>query len=148
MKCTNALRDLLSNDAFDVSYGVGEEKDSPSGVVDTKPLAWAQLAEITKCLKVHNRLPAEITDEDIAALSGHTAWRWFENLRDPRLSFLAMNKFAICALAVAAGMALSGCQTTGVDSASSSFAPKTVAKPKASKSKPNIKPVMLTTFMM
>ena len=95
IKCTNALRDMLSNDAFEVSYGIGEEKDSPNDASNTKPLSWAQLAEITKCLRVHNRLPEEITDEDIVALSTHTAWRWFENLSDSRLSFLAMNKFAL-----------------------------------------------------
>ena len=99
IKCTDALRDLLANDAFEVSYGIGEEKDSSSGTVNTKPLAWAQLAEITKCLKVHNRLPTgEISDADIETLSGHTAWRWFENLRNPRLTFLAMNKFALTIL--------------------------------------------------
>jgi hypothetical protein len=95
VKTTNALRDLLGDDAFTVSFGVGEASDN-TGEDHTheKPLPWAQLAEITKCLRSRNLLPASITSEEQELIMEHTAWRWFESLRNPRLSYLAMHKLA------------------------------------------------------
>lgn len=96
VEVTQSLNHLLSDDAFAVSFGVGEEKDDedepkkPSA--KSKPvLSWAQLSEITKCLQTRDMLPPTITSDMQTQISRHTAWRWFENLRHPRLAFLAMN---------------------------------------------------------
>eukprot|EP00586_Coscinodiscus_wailesii_P007434 CAMPEP_0172491680 /NCGR_PEP_ID=MMETSP1066-20121228/22548_1 /TAXON_ID=671091 /ORGANISM="Coscinodiscus wailesii, Strain CCMP2513" /LENGTH=382 /DNA_ID=CAMNT_0013260843 /DNA_START=317 /DNA_END=1465 /DNA_ORIENTATION=- len=83
-------RNVLGDGAEDVTFGVGEEKDGANNGVD-EPLPWAQLAEITKCLKVRGMLPPEITAEDQDLISSHAAWRWFETLRHPRLARLAMH---------------------------------------------------------
>lgn len=88
IRTTAALLDTLGEGALGVSFGVGEEKDDS----DQPPrLGWAQLAEITKCLTVRDILPATISVEDQETISKHTAWRWFESLRHPRLAYLAMN---------------------------------------------------------
>jgi acid phosphatase len=92
IKVTKALGHMLASDAHEFSFGVSQEnagKDS----IEVEPLAWNQLAEITKCLAVRNRLPPGITEADQEAISQHAAWRWFMNMRDPRLSFMAMNPF-------------------------------------------------------
>jgi len=85
----------LGEGALDVSYGVGEEKDDAATVDGSAPppprLTWAQLAEITKCLVLRDKLPPSITQEQQEQISQYTAWRWFESLRHPRLAFLAMN---------------------------------------------------------
>mmetsp|Transcript_18137 Transcript_18137/g.30050 ORF Transcript_18137/g.30050 Transcript_18137/m.30050 type:complete len:507 (+) Transcript_18137:85-1605(+) len=104
MQTTQSLRHLLGDDAFAVSFGVGEENDDKNGTTTTtttkrtkelkKKLSWAQLSEITKCLQTRDMLPASITPEMQQAISKHTAWRWFENLRHPRLAFLSMNTMA------------------------------------------------------
>jgi hypothetical protein len=100
VQTTESLRHLLSEDAFTLSFGVGEEKDDDDDSAGaattklkpkTKPLSWAQLSEITKCLETRDMLPADITPATQESISKHTAWRWFENLRHPRLAFLAMN---------------------------------------------------------
>jgi Histidine phosphatase superfamily (branch 2) len=91
IETTQALKHLLSDDAFSVSFGVGEESNHDPDDAQPKPLSWAQLSEITKCLQVRNMLPTSITDEVQHMISQHTAWRWFENLRHPRLAYLAMN---------------------------------------------------------
>ena len=93
VKCTEAVRDLLGDGAFAHVFGVGEENIS-SKPEHERTLSWAQLSEITKCLKVRERLPPSITAEEQKAVMDHTAWRWFESLRDPRLIHLAMHKFA------------------------------------------------------
>ena len=93
IRATNAIRHTLGDDYEKFIFGVGEENGDSSSDDDahqTKPLAWSQLAEITTCLKARNMLPEEITDADQEAISGHAAWRWFENLRHPRLARLAM----------------------------------------------------------
>ena len=102
IRCTNALRPMLGKGAFEISFGVGEPDTATAAashgteaeLQQQRPLPWAQLAEITKCLKVRNRLPPEITPEDQRAIMDHTAWRWFESLRDARLIHLVMHKFA------------------------------------------------------
>ncbi|CAB9514993.1 Pfam:Acid_phosphat_A [Seminavis robusta] len=92
VRMTAALRDSLGEGAFGVSFGVGEEKDEGNNNNNQQPvLAYTQLAEITKCLEVRNRLPPTITKQDKDKIATHTAWRWFEALRHPRLIYLAMN---------------------------------------------------------
>jgi acid phosphatase len=89
IRTTSALRPLLSEDAFQVSFGVGEEKGSDA---TTEPLlSWGQMSEITKCLSVRDMLPPAITSEMQQEISKYTAWKWFESLRHPRLAYLAMN---------------------------------------------------------
>jgi hypothetical protein len=90
IRVTAALRDSLGEEAFGVAFGVGEEDKSDNP--EERPLAWGQLAEITKCLQVRNRLPPTVSAKDQETISKHTAWRWFESLRHPRLAFLAMNR--------------------------------------------------------
>jgi len=92
VKTTQALQHALADDAHDISFGIGEEKGEISAETKLKPLPWTQLAEITKCLQVRDLLPPDITQEDQEAFASHAAWKWFENLRHPRLSYLAMNK--------------------------------------------------------
>jgi hypothetical protein len=100
LKCTEAVRDLLGDGAFAQTFGVGEDNNSSSNNNNNKPehhqrvLSWAQLSEITNCLKVRERLPPSITVEEQKAVMDHSAWRWFESLKDPRLIHLAMHKFA------------------------------------------------------
>jgi Histidine phosphatase superfamily (branch 2) len=88
VRVTESLKYLLGKGAFEISFGVGEEKADAD---TTKPLAWAQLAEITKCLAIRGKLPDSISSQDLEYIGAHTAWKWFEHLRDPRLVYLAMN---------------------------------------------------------
>jgi len=93
VRATNAIRHTLGDEYEKFIFGVGEESgDSSPGdnSHQTKPLPWSQLAEITTCLKARDMLPEEITDADQEAISSHAAWRWFQNLRHPRLARLAM----------------------------------------------------------
>ena len=97
IRATNAIRHELGDDYEKFIFGVGEENgDDPSSGNNnshqTKPLPWSQLAEVTTCLKAKNMLPKEITDADQEAISGHAAWRWFQNLRHPSLARLAMHE--------------------------------------------------------
>jgi acid phosphatase len=89
IRVTEALKDTLGEGALDISYGVGEEETKEAG---PKTLGWAQLAEITKCLQIRNRLPPAISESETEIISKHAAWRWFESLRHPRLAYLAMNR--------------------------------------------------------
>ena len=38
-------------------------------------------------------LPATISRNDQEALSSHTAWKWFQSLRTPRLAYISMRRF-------------------------------------------------------
>jgi acid phosphatase len=91
IQLTISLQNLLGEGAHGVSFGIGEEKRSAVAPNTTKPLSWAQLAEITKCLAVRDLLPETISIRDQEAIAAHTAWKWFENIRHPRLAYLAMN---------------------------------------------------------
>jgi Histidine phosphatase superfamily (branch 2) len=90
VRMTDALLETLGEGAFNVAFGVAEER-MDHGYHQQPVLAWAQLAEITKCLEVRNKLPSAISQHDTEAIAAHTAWRWFEALRHPRLIYLAMN---------------------------------------------------------
>ena len=97
IRCTNALHDMLGEGAREINFELGEDVRNVPGAsdsVDERPLPWAQLAEITKCLKVRNLLPSLITSTDQMTITEHTAWRWFETFRDPRLIHLATQPFA------------------------------------------------------
>ncbi len=84
---------MLASDAHEFAFGVTAEQAGGDAdiSIEVAPLGWNQLAEITKCLAVRNMLPVGISVEDQEAISQHAAWRWFENMRDARLAFLAMN---------------------------------------------------------
>jgi len=99
LKTTEALRPMLADDAHEVSFGVDQEsivaQEHPGEQeIEIEPLVWNQLAEICKCLSVHGLLPKSITGQDLEKISQHTARRWFQNLRHPRLARLAMGKMA------------------------------------------------------
>lgn len=89
VRCTNALKELLGQNAYGIKMGI----DVPVGDNESV-LPWSQLAEITCCLHTRDRLPKGITPEDREAISSHLAWRWFQSLRYLRLASLAMGKFA------------------------------------------------------
>merc|ERR1712166_359807 len=91
IRVTQELLPLLQDGAFDISFGVEDNEDDE---IDSSPtLSWIQLTEITKCLSVRSMLPESITVEDQQALSDHTAWKWFQSLRSPRLAYLSMRRF-------------------------------------------------------
>lgn len=96
VQVTEALVDVLADGAATVSFGIGEEKEDINNLdVDVdgaKPLPWGQLSEITKCLRVRDLLPVEISHEMQEMISEHAAWRWFSLLRHPILSSIAMDK--------------------------------------------------------
>mmetsp|Transcript_1126 Transcript_1126/g.2400 ORF Transcript_1126/g.2400 Transcript_1126/m.2400 type:complete len:517 (+) Transcript_1126:242-1792(+) len=98
VRCTNALLPLLGDGAFGVSFGVDEsdpetvQKMSKAGL-SPPVLSWIQLCEITKCLQTRDLLPDSITEDDREALASHTAWKWFQSLRTPRLAYIAMRGF-------------------------------------------------------
>ena len=94
MRTTRALLPLLGEGAFDVSFGVGEEKK----IAHHHHLAWTQLSEITKCLQVRDLLPTTISKDDQETISSYAAWKWMENLRHPRLAHLAMSPMVTCIL--------------------------------------------------
>jgi hypothetical protein len=89
-RATKALHHMLASDAHDFAFGVTAEQPGEASI-EVEPLGWNQLAEITKCLAVRDMLPVGISMEDQEVISQHAAWRWFENMRDARLAFLAMN---------------------------------------------------------
>lgn len=86
---------LCENNGENISYGVGEEAEDIDEKTNhnnhnKKPLAWAKLAEITKCLHVREKLPKEISLEELQLISQHTVWKWLELLKHERLAYLAM----------------------------------------------------------
>jgi hypothetical protein len=93
IRCTDALRPILGEEAFSMGFGIGEDVEA-NVAENQRVLPWAQLAEVTTCLRARDLLPDAITKEDQEAISAHSAWRWFESLRNPRLIYLAMHHFA------------------------------------------------------
>jgi acid phosphatase len=97
VRVTQSLLPILGNDAFEVSFGVEDnEENGSSGSKEEEELPtlpWIQLTEITKCLSVRDMLPDSVSSDDQEALSAHTAWKWFQSLRNPRLAYLSMRRF-------------------------------------------------------
>jgi hypothetical protein len=111
-RVVDALEGHLGEGAGGVSFGIGEEKhgddaeeeeeaaaaageDDDAVLRRPRPrLAWAQLCEVLVCLSSRGLLPPALTEEDVAVVSDHVAWRWFENLGHPVLAKSAMWKFA------------------------------------------------------
>lgn len=89
-KVSKELKSFIAADASSVSFGIGEESNTKQ---EERPLSWSQLSEIMTCLKVRGLLPKSISDEDYQTTTSHSAWKWFENLRHPKLAFLAMKPF-------------------------------------------------------
>lgn len=99
IKVTN---DLLANhyiqehDAKQVSFGFNvASSSSEEEAASTFILPWPQLAEITKCLRVHNLLPPTITHEDQELILKYTSWKWFETLQHAKLGKLAMHHMMV-----------------------------------------------------
>jgi Histidine phosphatase superfamily (branch 2) len=88
---TRALHLLLAPDARLADFGIPQNVSRSVAASEIEPLSWNQLAEITKCLAVRDRLPGGITKEHQEQISQHAAWRWFESFRDEKLSYLAMD---------------------------------------------------------
>lgn len=95
---TELQKHVLGEGFNEISFGVGEEKEDNGNNKDhvanttIAPLPWAQLSEILKCLAVRDMLPPSIHLEQQKRVTSHAAWRWFENLRHPRLAWLAMDE--------------------------------------------------------
>jgi len=90
------LKENILGDGYqDVTFGVGEEKEENemeefTSTTVTRPLPWSQLSEILKCLAIRELLPSSISTDDQHLVTSHAAWKWFENLRHPRLAYLSM----------------------------------------------------------
>lgn len=100
---TQALQDLLAEDAVEMSFGTPQPSDNKVDIssdyeyTTTPLLSWNQLAEICGCLAVRDRLP--LSPDDHATIRLHTAWRAFQAYSDPRLAQLAMGTLASALLA-------------------------------------------------
>ena len=55
-------------------------------------LSWNKVAEVLSCLHAYGRLPAGLSEEDVAAASAHGARRWTLLMRHRRIAQLAMGK--------------------------------------------------------
>jgi hypothetical protein len=147
-KATKALHTVLDlNRAHEVSFGVdssnaatrtatvssnhnkmesdGDDDEEESVVqveedsIEVEPLAWNQLAEITKCLQVRDLLPSTgLTLEDQQAISEHAAWRWMETLSHPRLTYLATNQ--LVQLQIQSMLLAAACNDTSLQQSESS----------------------------
>ena len=93
-RITKAIHPLLGEGAREMAFGVVQEQPGQMSI-ELEPLAWNQLAEITKCLHVRSLLPPEISAEDVETIGKHTAWRWIETFSHSRLIYLAMNKLLV-----------------------------------------------------
>ena len=119
VRVSQALEPLLADDARLLNFDLGNTKkrqnqnqqrpplgqageetgDHPGDMsIETEPLSWVQLAEITKCLRIRNLLPPDISEEDQEVVAHHAAWRWFQSFRHPRLVYLAMHRWMKCQL--------------------------------------------------
>lgn len=91
VRVTQALHEYLAPDAHDAAFGVEGEHPGEASI-EIQPLAWVQLAEITKCMAVREMLPPTITQHDQETIAAHAAWRWFQTLSHPRMAFLGMHR--------------------------------------------------------
>lgn len=89
LRVTQALHEYLADDAHDAAFGVEHPGETS---IEVQPLAWVQLAEITKCMAVRGILPPQITKQDQETIAAHAAWRWFQTLRHPRMAYLSMHR--------------------------------------------------------
>lgn len=86
-RITGELHGLIDWDhARAVNFGIGEEGHK-------RALSFLQLAEVMTCLRVRDMLPDSICHEDYKTVVSHSAWTWFENLRNDHLAKLAMKPF-------------------------------------------------------
>jgi len=96
-KVSEVLHHLIDHDAPSHNWGIGEETDVKQNIENQssngKKLTFSQLAEVMTCLKVRNRLPDGISEADYEIITSHSAWKWFENLRNQELAKLAMKPF-------------------------------------------------------
>jgi acid phosphatase len=90
-RVTHWLREsgALRSDADSVRFGVGDGNAVAGGT-----LPWSKLAEVTKCLAAHGKLPANVTEADVSAIQNYTARRWYALMGDARLAKEAMGPFA------------------------------------------------------
>jgi acid phosphatase len=89
-KITSELHDLIDwENASSGNWGIGEEGNGKK----EKSLTFSQLSEVMTCLRVRDKLPETISNEDYTIISSHSAWKWFENLRNENLAKLAMKPF-------------------------------------------------------
>jgi acid phosphatase len=97
VKVSEMLHHLIDHNAPSQNWGIGEEKDAQQNVeiqnTNGKKLTFSQLSEVMTCLKVRNMLPEGINDSDYQIITSHSAWKWFENLRNQELAKLAMKPF-------------------------------------------------------
>lgn len=91
IRVTQALHEYLAPDAHDAAFGVEGEHPGEASI-EIQPLAWVQLAEITKCMAVRGILPPTITLHDQETIAAHAAWRWFQTLSHPRMAYLGMHR--------------------------------------------------------
>lgn len=103
-KITDSLYHLIDwEHASGASWGIGEERnvvehkdgstDGDSALTRRRWLTFSQLAEVMTCLRVRDKLPESISHEDYKVIASHSAWKWFENLRNDNLARLAMKSF-------------------------------------------------------
>jgi len=91
-KITDSLYHLIDwEHASGNSWGIGEEKHYSEK--DRDRLTFSQLAEVMTCLRVRDMLPESISHDDYKTIASHSAWKWFENLRNGNLARLAMKSF-------------------------------------------------------
>jgi acid phosphatase len=98
IKVTNHLLShnyIQEHEAKQVSFGFNVASPSQEETSSNFILPWPQLAEITKCLRVHNLLPPTITHEEQELILKYTSWKWFETLRHSKLGKLAMHHMMV-----------------------------------------------------
>jgi len=94
VRVTQALHPLLAADAHEACFGAKQLRHGSAESIEVEPLAWNQLAELTKCFACRDGMLAAvgISHEDHQAVVQHAAWRWFETFRHPRLAYLGMHE--------------------------------------------------------
>ncbi len=86
---TKDMDDLIDwEKASSSNFGIGEED-----IERTRSLSFSQLSEILTCLHVRDMLPNSISYENYRTITSHSAFKWFENLRNEELAKLAMKGF-------------------------------------------------------
>ena len=86
-----ALSCYNSTYRFNERPGTKPEEEGDQG--RKRSLSFSQLSEVLTCLHVRELMPESISHDDYLAITSHSAWKWFENLRDEKLAKLAMKGF-------------------------------------------------------